>query len=401
VRTAREEARPAACRRALVAVTCLALFVPAAPASAYIYWTNPSGGAGSTIGRASLDGSLSNNFFIKSPAGFPSAVTVDAAHIYWTDNFNSATQSAATTIGRANLNGSGVNETFITGANGPFGIAVDSAHIYWANEGLGSGTTIGRANLDGSGVNQSFISGAPNPCGIAVDAAHIYWANTDTGAIGRANLNGTGVNQSFITGGHGPCGVAVDSAHIYWANRGLYFGSNGTTIGRANLNGTGVNQSFVGGLKGPSGVAVDGKHLYWSSLQDFSIGRANLDGTGVDPVLFGVPSNPTSVAVDALPSNTFRFSDLKFNRIRGTARLTVRVPGPGKLVLFGADVRTAKRAKQGAGPGQVGLPVRATGGARRKLDLTGSARVRVKVRYTPTGGAPNTKTKRLRLIQQG
>src|SRR5690242_16104423 len=75
-------------------------------------------------------------------------------------------------IGRAKLDGSGADNFFITGASVPCGVAVDGAHIYWANEGyFGSGTTIGRANLDGTDVDQEFISGvsewavrAPRDC---------------------------------------------------------------------------------------------------------------------------------------------------------------------------------------------------------------------------------------------
>jgi hypothetical protein len=60
-------------------------------------------------------------------------------------------------------------------------------------------------------VNQTFITGANGPYGIAVDASYIYWANYNTNAIARANLDGTGVNQSFITGVNGPEGIAISS----------------------------------------------------------------------------------------------------------------------------------------------------------------------------------------------
>ena len=92
--------------------------------------------------------------------------------------------NAGGTIGEANLNGTVVNQSFVTGANVPFGIAVDSQHIYWANQGSG---TIGEANLNSTEANQSFIAGASFPVGVAVDSQHIYWtnaANRTTGAGG-------------------------------------------------------------------------------------------------------------------------------------------------------------------------------------------------------------------------
>jgi virginiamycin B lyase len=87
-------------------------------------------------------------------------------------------------------------------------VAVDAEHIYWTN---GSLSTIGRADLDGSNPNQSFITGANFPFGVAVDAEHIYWTNHNTNTIGRADLDGSNPIQSFIiTGASEPNGVAVD-----------------------------------------------------------------------------------------------------------------------------------------------------------------------------------------------
>jgi sugar lactone lactonase YvrE len=118
-------------------------------------------------------------------------VAVDAEHLYW-DNYSGG---SGTTIGRADLDGTGIDESFISGADGPVGVAVDAQHIYWANSNNG---TIGRANLDGTDVDQGFITGVGFPEGVAVDAQHIYWASAN-GTIGRANLDGTGIDESFIT----------------------------------------------------------------------------------------------------------------------------------------------------------------------------------------------------------
>ena len=94
---------------ALVSAAALAASAAvAAPAGAFVYWANQSGGSGTTIGRAETDGT-------------------------------------------------GATQDFITGVSAPIGVAIDGAHIYWANEKTNS---IGRANLDGSVPNQSFITGA-------------------------------------------------------------------------------------------------------------------------------------------------------------------------------------------------------------------------------------------------
>ena len=300
-------------------------------------------------------------------------MAVDAAHIYWTDGLTN-------TIGRANLDGSGVDESFITtGAN--WGVAVDAAHVYWAN-----GNTIGRANLDGSGVDQSFITGVSGPRGVAVDAAHVYWTNSgfNINTIGRANLDGTGVDPSFVEVS-GAVGVTVDAAHVYWTNP-----STGT-IGRANLDGSGVDQSFIE-ANGPTGLAVDAAHVYWTTS---TIGRANLDGLGVQQSFITIGAGPPF----ALAVN-FSVGKLKKANDKGIAELTLEVPAPGVVAL--TQTKKAKGAEVRAdAAGDVQLPVKPRGKAKKKLAENGKAKVRVEVTYTPDGGEPETQTTTLKLVKRG
>jgi hypothetical protein len=87
-------------------------------------------------------------------------MTVDSAHVYWA-NGNSAT------IGRANLDGTGANQFFIFAGN-PQAVAVDGVHVWWAN--AAPFYAIGQANLNGTGVNERFIGTVSAPAGVAVDA---------------------------------------------------------------------------------------------------------------------------------------------------------------------------------------------------------------------------------------
>src|SRR6201995_2902892 len=77
----------------------------AASANAYVYWSNF---AGSSVGRAGLDGGGVNESFVAAPQA--AGVAVDAHFVYWADD-------AAGTIGRANLDGSATNQDFITGCS--------------------------------------------------------------------------------------------------------------------------------------------------------------------------------------------------------------------------------------------------------------------------------------------
>ncbi|MFN8159768.1 MAG: CehA/McbA family metallohydrolase [Solirubrobacterales bacterium] len=100
----------------------------------------------------------------------------------------------------------------------------------------------------------------------------------------------------------------------------------------------------------------------------------------------------------AVPSNRISLGGLKLNRSRGSARLTVRVPGPGKLSLAGAGLRPAKRRLGSARA--LALPLKPKGSALRSLRLRGRAAVRARITFAPDYGKPRTVSWRLTLIRR-
>ena len=386
----------------VAALIAILLAFPAPRAGAFVYWDNSDD---DTIGRANLDGSgTPNNSFITGLTD-PFGIEVDSAHFYW------ASCTAGGSIGRANIDGTGANLDFISGADFPCGVEVDASHLYWTNCDTDP-DTIGRADINGTNANHSFITGGAQPCGDpAVNASFIYWANSgSSNSIGRADIGGTNVDNSFITGASTPCGVAVTASFIYWAN---FFGG---TIGRANLDGSGSpNQSFITGADDPCGVDVDGSHLYWSNGGTTNtIGRANLDGSGVNQSFITGSSDPGGVAVDSLTlppsppagpsaSNAFSFAGKpRLNKRKGTATLTIDIPGAGTLVLAGNGIagQSATAAKVTSAASQVTLIVRSKGKKKRALNRKGKVKVVANVTYTPTGGSPNTQSQRIKLIKR-
>ena len=383
---------------------------PAARAQGHIYWAwgtsiNPFDPAPSGVDRANLDGTGVDQSFINFH-GNPIAIAVDGAHIYWLN-----TDIRASTIGRANLDGTGVEPSFIPGVGFPYDLAVDGAHIYWAHGG-----GIGRANLDGTGADLSFIEPprdvgwTPAFYGVAVSGANIYWSYREIGfsghipgvppinSIGCANIDGTGANYGLVTAN--ARNVALDAAHVYW--------TTSVGIGRANLDGTAAQEGFIP-AHGDTGVTVDAAHVYWSGGAGGHIGRANLDGSGVEPALIaGVgardvavdgppPGSPATSscpppAPPAPPDNSFSLGKLKRNLKKGTAKLTVKVPGPGALRLRKTK-RVRKDTEQVAETGKVRLTIRPRPKGKSKLAETGKVKVNARVRYTPTGGEPNTESR--------
>lgn len=130
----------------------------------------------------------------------------------------------------------------------------------------------------------------------------------------------------------------------------------------------------------------------------------------------GVPRQPGGCDIGAFEfvppiaaSNAFKFGRLKRYKRTGTAILTVIVPGPGLIAVAGKGVagdRPGRRSNASASravgaAGKVKLPIKSRGKAKRRLERTGKVKLTVKVTYTPTGGAPNTKTKTVKLLRAG
>ena len=110
-------------------------------------------------------------------------------------------------------------------------------------------------------------------------------------------------------------------------------------------------------------------------------------------------------AVRLRPRPQFSLGKLTRNRKQGTARLVLELPGPGTVQLTQRPtVRGAQVARKDEGSGQVAVPIRARGRAKRKLDrarkgATVRVSVPVRVTYHPRGGDPRTKTQRLQLVR--
>ena len=96
--------------------------------------------------------------------------------------------------------------------------------------------------------------------------------------------------------------------------------------------------------------------------------------------------------IEAIDSS-FRLGRPILDRRRGTAMLPVTVPGPGVVTLLGARRSSLRFAEAGSAK----LRVRPAPAQRRKLIERGTARLRLRVRFAPDGGAPSTEAKTVRL----
>ncbi len=415
----------------------------------YLYWTHRGTTPGSGgIARARLDGTEVDLQFITTRHS-PCGVAVNDTHIYWADWENGAL-NGGNKIGRANLDGSNPDSDFITAGQGVCGLDVDDEYVYWARQSrLGA---IGRAKLDGTQVDQSFIPAATFACDVAVNSTHLYWGHVSEyagdGSVGRANINGSGANVDFIPNSAGvqsPCGIAVDDEYVYWGNAAPVHGES--FVGRAKLNGTEVDPTFIATPLAPCGVAVTPHAVPPPSCSDLDLqaqagerlairldctaenaftyeladppGHGELTGfdpeagtvrytpeagfTGKDSFTYratnaGGPSAPATVSLVVRLSNNFKIARVKRNRKRGTAAVRVKLPGAGKLRVRGAGVKRASKAV--SGPRTLNLRVRAAGKKAKRLRRKGKVVVKAQLTYRPVGGAPRTKTKKIRLVKR-
>jgi sugar lactone lactonase YvrE len=272
----------------------------------------------------------------------------------------------------------------------PRGIATDAAgDVYVADLGndriqkfTSNGAFITKWGSEGSGDGEFGF-----PQGVATDAAgEVYVADYGDVGIQKFTLNGAFITKWGSPGrGDGefdsPRGVATDAAgDVYVADdrnqRIQKFTSNGAFITKWGSRGSGNGEFGF-----PQGVATDAAgDVYVADTRNHRIQK------------FG----------------TFFLGKVSLNRKRGIARLTVRVPDPGTVVLRRTkQVRRAARQFESAG--RAALPVRPRGKAQRRISKhrcqrSGKKRLRVRVlarvTYWPTGSTSRTQQRRVRLVRR-
>jgi virginiamycin B lyase len=382
----------------------------------HIYWTTYNGPGNTGIGRANLDGSAVDNTFITGGSN-PGWVALDGQYIYWTN-------PSGGSIGRADLDGTSVNQSFISlmGVPGPDAVAVDGRHIYWTSDSPGA---IARANLDGTALNKSFISaGDAHPYGVAVDGQHVYWTNLVARTVGRANLDGSSPDPGFITGRPAyVSAVAVDSLPHPTATSVACSPATPTLPASTSCTATVTDTATLGAPTGTVAFSATGLGSFGApascvlaaagaaqsvcqlSFTPSLAGAQTITASYAGDVMHAASSGAASLTVlaapssfvppPARPSNSFALSRPKLDKRNGSAILIATVPGAGALRLTGRGIRQLTRLASHVGP--VKLTIKGQPAVQRRLGRTGKATVTVRVTYAPTGGDPNTESKKLTL----
>ena len=398
---------------------------------------------------------------VEGPHGL--AIDPVKKRIYW-PNYGPDSLGDGTTISWANLNGSGggnLNTGAATVA-GPRGVAIDPAtrRIYWANYGDGMGAKISYANLNGSGGGDLMTDGATveGPEGVALDppAGRIYWGNYGPGngdTIAYANLNGTGNAHDLSTAPvvpNRPHGVALDPAERKDLLAQLRRQHdllreperNRRRSQHPDHRSEHVRPRAAVAARGSEGNRRSGDQRWRRgrrdpAMQQGSVGRRLDDGAPIprSPDLLlswtrdgHTVSGATSSSLKASSAGTYRcrvtarnaagsttqgsgphavsasndftFGKLKRNKHKGSAKLTVNVPGPGALTLSDAKKKLKPVSTNPSAAEGVKLPIKPRRKLAKKLGRKGKAKVNASVTFTPTGGSPNTESTKVKLVEK-
>jgi hypothetical protein len=114
----------------------------------------------------------------------------------------------------------------------------------------------------------------------------------------------------------------------------------------------------------------------------------------------GGPDFRVNVSAELDPSSAFTLGTIRRNKKKGTATISVTVPGPGTLALSGKGVKAQQASRAGtsvAAAGTVALRIKAKGKKLRKLNRTARVKVAFNVTYTPTDGSANTQPGKVKL----
>jgi hypothetical protein len=164
---------------------------------------------------------------------------------------------------------------------------------------------------------------------------------------------------------------------------------------------TGISVPVKAGDVLGSNVGPASNACTFSAPGDTTLGRVSDLADGQSGEFMSSPDQRVNIAAVFSPSNTFTLGEVKRNKKKGTATLTVDVPNPGKLTATGKGVKAAGAgaviSKTVTAPGAVKLLIRANGKKQKTLSEKGKVKVKLKVTYTPTGGDPSTQSTKLKL----
>jgi hypothetical protein len=263
-----------------------------------IYWTR-TGGQGSTVNKANLDGS---NVVTLYTSAYCSDIVVDAQNAYFHCN---------TTIYRCAIGGCNMQPTAVGGpfANNVAGLAIDSANnrLYFTigtPYNSSSGGFIASLPIPNGGAYVRLVpADQPSPSSIRIQNGSVFWLNSgvyvndnplNNGGLKKAPL---GINQQETvvgtdTGTTDEYGLALDANTAFWGGGSL------PQVRTVSLGG-GSPTMFVNAGGSVSGVVVDAPDVWYAETTAGSVRRCN-KGNCTPVIVASGQGAPYSIIQDAV-----------------------------------------------------------------------------------------------------
>jgi hypothetical protein len=197
-------------------------------------------------------------------------------------------------------------------------------------------------------------------------------------------MNANGTNQHRLL----PEGSPVSTNVLAWSPDGAkiaYEGGNAEGLYTMNADGS-ERQTLVESIFEP--------YPSWAPAAGTPEGGGGGTGGGGSGTSTPLPVTPPPIA-PPVPPNKFGYGKVKLNKAKGTAKLTLVLPGPGSVGLAGKGVK--KVVKPAKAAGNLSIPIVALGKAKATLARTGMVKLALKISFTPVGGSLNTQSHPLKL----
>lgn len=292
----------------------------------------------------------------------------------------------------------------------PWGVAVtpDGSKAFVSDYGSDSISVVNLATKQA--VLEFPVGKYPYELAITPDGKTMYVAeygaedirayNTQTYAeVGAPiNLEGLGPWQVAITPDQSP--VAAFTAPEATATLPTTFSGAAST----DKDGTISAYNWVFG-DGTTGTGITPSHTYaaagtytakLSVVDNEGCGEAEVF-TGRTAYCSGGASSVTHTVTVNPTSNNFKFGRLVHNRKNGTAKLQVKLPAAGSVLLLGGKVHAV--SKKATVPTSMWLVIHPRVEVNKRLKKVHHIKVTVRVKFSPTGGTPKTKTRSFQLLR--
>lgn len=278
------------------------------------YWL--LGGSGGSLMAKAVGAGAGAAAVVATGLAEPFGLAVDGTNAYWTEQ-SGGTGSTGALKWKA-LSGAGTPAILADNLNNPQFAVLAGGYVYFSELGTWDNTA-GLRKSDGSikrvpvggGVVSTLASNLNGPQSIHVDATHLYWTELANYLSGAGSVNSVplagGTVVPLVLGLTGSQNIALDAANVYfWSSYG--------TLSSVPLSGaTGVHPmvQLASGINGTPALATDVSSIYWAEAANGGALKRLTKATGNVTVLTSTFDRPDWIALDA--SSVYWLQDDSWN----------------------------------------------------------------------------------------